>query len=530
MQILDYETYIQNYIWLPIAAFILLFISLVLFEYQKKSIFSILGLVLGAFALYSFMALADPFLHDWDEQYHALVAKNLMQHFWTPSLLEDPILPHTEIGNDWWINTHIWLHKQPFFLWQMAMSMKIFGVNIFAMRLPSLLMASIIPVFIYRTGSIIKNKSLGFYAALLFVSSHFILKLVSGRLNTDHNDMAFIFYITASLWSWFEYQHSKKTYWLILIGLLSGIAVLVKWLMGLLVYAAWGLVIISNSEKRKKISSYIDIVKAFAVSMIVALPWQIYILFRFPEISRFEYAYNSKHLWKAVEGHGGDWLYHFHEMDYLYAPWFNYFIIASLIAFLFVEIEKKYKIAIVSWIVIVFGFYSYAATKMPTFTTIISSLLFLVIVAPWIHYSERFIKNINILKITRISLAVAAFYWLFSLDEIQNKPNWKRDYWKQNYSERLVFQRINQANLSDNSYFYNFYHFGAVRFMFHTNYQARKFLPTAKDITILKKANAAIYIFDDGKLPKYILSDTSITKIKSPIWPDMQIEDLEFYR
>jgi hypothetical protein len=66
--------------------------------------------------------------------------------------------------------------------------------------------------------------------------------------------------------------------------------------------------------------------------------------------------------------------------------------------------------------------------------------------------------------------------------------------------------------------------------MFHTNYQARKFLPTAKDITILKKANAAIYIFDDGKLPKYILSDTSITKIKSPIWPDMQIEDLEFYR
>jgi len=530
MEIPDYTSFTQHYIGLLYFAACVIGFSIILFEYNQKNKLSIWGLFLGAFAIYSFMALADPFLHDWDEQYHALVAKNLMHHFGTPTLIEHPILRPNSIDSSWWTNSHFWLHKQPFFLWQMALSMKIFGQSIFAMRLPSVLMASVIPFFIFRIGTIIHNKKLGFYAAFLTVALHLTLMLVSGRLNTDHNDVAFMFYITASFWAWFEYQKSKKTQWLILIGVFSGIAILVKWLVGLLVFAGWGLSIISDTESRKEIKNYLELLKSMAIAVIVALPWQIYILIKYPVFSRFEYAYNSIHLWKAVEGHDGNWLYHFHKMDYLYTPWFNYFALISLLTFAFLRINKKYKIAILSWIIIVFGFYTLAATKMPTYTGIISALLMLVVVAPWIQITQDIIRNQQIQKIIRMAIAMGLFLWLFSSDEIKYNPAWKKKNWKQNYREAICFERIGKMDLPSKSYFYNFYHFGDIRFMFTTKYQARRFIPKEGEIGILKNAKASIYIFDDGRLPAYILMDSSITKIKSPIWPGNQIEDLEFYR
>src|SRR5687768_9021004 len=55
-------------------------------------------------------ASGDSFLHEWDERYHAVVAKNLIQHPLTPTLYKDPALPYDY--RDWSAN-HIWVHKQP---------------------------------------------------------------------------------------------------------------------------------------------------------------------------------------------------------------------------------------------------------------------------------------------------------------------------------------------------------------------------------------------------------------------------------
>ncbi|RYE17321.1 MAG: hypothetical protein EOP51_24120 [Sphingobacteriales bacterium] len=96
-------------------------------------------LVLAGFIL-RFYCSADQFLHPWDERYHALVAKNFMTHWWVPTLYDNPILGY---NNASWAVSHIWLHKQPLPMWLMAISMKLFGVNEMAMRLPSVIMTSI---------------------------------------------------------------------------------------------------------------------------------------------------------------------------------------------------------------------------------------------------------------------------------------------------------------------------------------------------------------------------------------------------
>ncbi|HRT53356.1 MAG TPA: hypothetical protein P5291_04705, partial [Flavobacteriales bacterium] len=50
-------------------------------------------LALGATVLRCVAAALDPFLNDWDEAYHAVVAKNLMEHPLTPMLYRETALP-----------------------------------------------------------------------------------------------------------------------------------------------------------------------------------------------------------------------------------------------------------------------------------------------------------------------------------------------------------------------------------------------------------------------------------------------------
>ncbi|HXO30218.1 MAG TPA: hypothetical protein VOA80_22920, partial [Thermoanaerobaculia bacterium] len=56
----------------------------------------------------------DLFLHTWDERYHALVAKHLVEHPLVPTLYDHPVLPYDY--RDWRSN-HVWLHKPPLALW-----------------------------------------------------------------------------------------------------------------------------------------------------------------------------------------------------------------------------------------------------------------------------------------------------------------------------------------------------------------------------------------------------------------------------
>ena len=119
------------------------------FKYCKRNLYGLLLtlLVLLAFLLRLYLSLKEPYLHDWDERFHALVARNMMDHPFKPMLKANPVIYQDPFA---WCCNHIWLHKQPLFLWQMALSMKIFGVAEWAMRLPSILMGSLMVLFLYR--------------------------------------------------------------------------------------------------------------------------------------------------------------------------------------------------------------------------------------------------------------------------------------------------------------------------------------------------------------------------------------------
>ena len=113
---------------------------------SKMNLYVAAVLLLG-FLLRFGMIHIDPFLQTWDEHFHALVGKNLLVNLSKPVLLQNPFLPYD--FHDWSSN-HIWVHKQPFFLLQIAGSIKLFGNTVFAVRFPSLVLATLTILLTYR--------------------------------------------------------------------------------------------------------------------------------------------------------------------------------------------------------------------------------------------------------------------------------------------------------------------------------------------------------------------------------------------
>jgi len=339
------------------------------------------GLLMGAALLLRLlMAGLDPFLHDWDERYHAVVARNLLLDPFKPMLRAEPLLPYDYRT---WCCNHVWLHKQPLFLWQMALSMKVFGVSELALRLPSALLGSLVLWPVYRLGCLVfRDQLTGYLGAGLVALAYYQLELVSGALGMDHNDVAFLAYVTGSIWAYYEYRASARPGgWLLLTGALAGAAVLCKWLPGLLVYAAWGLDLLQLSRPgRPRFWSRLwpelgRLLASLAVAAAVALPWQFYSAWRFPRESAYERAYNTRHFTEALEGHAHAWYYHFGMLPV------HYGLILGLIGLgVVLSLRRPYRAG--AWpllllIALIYLFFTLAATKMYSYTYVVSPLLLL---------------------------------------------------------------------------------------------------------------------------------------------------------
>src|SRR5690349_16193803 len=78
-------------------------------QFEKNNFhYSVFLIVTAGFLLRVFVA-SDQFLHEWDERYHALVAKHMLDNFLEPKLYSAPLLPYDFKS---WSSNYIWLHKQ----------------------------------------------------------------------------------------------------------------------------------------------------------------------------------------------------------------------------------------------------------------------------------------------------------------------------------------------------------------------------------------------------------------------------------
>jgi 4-amino-4-deoxy-L-arabinose transferase len=350
---------------------LLLHIISAYYFYKRKTGVAVFVLFIANLLLRYWCAGLDPFLNDWDEKFHALVAKNLTHHWLKPTLTDIPLLPCNY--KDWFGN-YIWLHKQPLFLWQIALSIKLFGANVFAVRLPSIILGALLVLIIFDLASTCFNRDTGYIAAFLFSFYEPALGMSGGYENMDHNTMSFMFYITLSLWAWIKFEKSKKPGWAICMGLFAGCAILTKWLTGLLVFGGFGFYHLFLVRDFFSKEILVPLLYATIACILVALPWQLYTLYQYPLEARYELYYNNLHLSQVIEGHSGERWFYFDHLKYQYK------MLQSLIfiGFAFCLLEyKRYKLpaSLIFICTVVYIFFTVAVTKIDEYVLIVSPLL-----------------------------------------------------------------------------------------------------------------------------------------------------------
>lgn len=521
---------VHQYAWLSIG--FLFFCFSLLAYFRKKDKLALLSLTLCGASLFIFGALLDPYLNLWDERFHALVALNSQDNLLLPRLFKDAVVPENNYLE--WGSAHIWLHKQPLFTWYIALSFKTLGVSTFTLRVPSVIMATLAIPLCYRMISLLTDKQKGYFSAIALTFSWFLLNLVSGKGEVDHNDVCFFFHVTASLWAWMEYLRSgRKWKWILLAALLSGCAILTKWLAGLLLYFVWGIYLLSEYKfnlKEWKINHYLV---ALLLTIAIALPWQIYTLTHFPEVAKAEHEYNILHLSQPIEEHEHPFYFYLHKLPYTFFGFSNlssafsiavkqiitYIILFSgLITLVFSLKKMSHKITLLSTLIFVYLFFSLAQTKMVAYPFIVSVIWFASIGA---FLDLIFRKILTLIRNQKIYNLLGAGILIFSAIYMINFPRIQTFHSKYYYLHQSSVLNVKtftklQETLPEKTIIFNVKgkdsHLN-IECCFFSQCDSYTIIPPQTTVEKLKKEGYHIACFTQGGLPDYLLNDSDIILI-----------------
>lgn len=494
------------------AGFLLVAAAIVLFAGGRPRI-ALWILLLGGLSFRLMMAFIDPFLHIWDEQYHALVAKNLTENYIHPILVADPMMP---VDPTYWAYTHTWLHKPPLFLWQMAVCIELFGVHEWAIRIPSVLLSTLMIPAIYRMGKLVANERAGFLAALLAVCSNILINVVSGYVNTDHNDVVFSAYVCFSFWAWIEYMYAPKKRWIILTGLFAACAVLTKWLPGMMVFGAWGITLLLDKEARSKFTSWLHLALSFFFAVAVAAPWFIYVAIRWP--IQWSAAMNnySGHFSDSMT-HEGSWWYHFGELVEQNGWMFTIVFLISVVFFLRDPPKRALRTGIFATVMIVYTFYTFVSARMPLFCLSVLPLIIIVVG----YGMDKLIDLVaDRFRKTVFTIVALLFAFLFvnvgRIEHYHTVRDPKSIYRPTRINNRNEFL-YTLRDVPSNALVYNCGQWNAVTCMFYVDCTAYDDPPTAEEIAEAQRNDRPLFVFNDGELPEHVLTNPDVTIIDADL-------------
>lgn len=373
-------------------------------------------------------AANDPTLHPFDERYHALVAKHLIEQPLKPTLYADPALPYDVTD---WTSNHVWLHKPPLALWLQAASMSMFGVAEVPMRLPSLIVSAASVLVTFAIGWLMFTPSIGLTAAIFQAVNGFLVDLASGRRASEHIDTLLVFLVEATILAALILERRKPRWIGVVLGIGCGLAWLTKSLAGLLIVPIWFLIRLPHSTR-------VVLLRQCGVAALVALalilPWTLYAGIVFPVEARHEAAYALRHITEALEGQGGPpWSFlvemprYFGELIYL--PLI--FGVASVIR----KTAPASRKAMLLWIALPYLLFSLVATKMPGYVMVAAPALFLIQGELWMDVYRRFNQQATsgpkiVLGIALVLLAFLPARHLLNPSgplEAKDDPQWARD-------------------------------------------------------------------------------------------------------
>jgi 4-amino-4-deoxy-L-arabinose transferase len=453
---------------------------------------------------------ADLFLHPWDERYHALVAKHLAVHPLVPTLYDRPLLPF-DVRN--WRANHVWLHKPPLALWLMAASLRLFGASDLAVRLPSLLLSALAILLTYDLGRRLFDAGTGLLAAGLHAVHGYLIALAAGRVPVDHVDCALIAVVELGVWLALAGAGRRRVASSLAVGLLTGLAVLTKWLPGLLIVPVWLALVLAREKPRGSralASVAARLLLLLTAATAVALPWQIYIRAAFPREAAWEAAYNAQHFTIPVEGLGGSPLFYLENLPHYFGG-----LVYLPLGWLVWRLAKREDVAslapLAAWIAVPFLVFSLAATKMTAYVFTAAPALLLVTARFWTWLAAHPRPPGG----ARLRQAVLALLLLLPLvatvervkpwPDYERSPAWAREI-------RALPARLGPGRGGAGVVLFNLDH--PLEAMFYTPYVAYRKPPTPEQARLLRGEGWRVVVLDRGDLPPALLSGPAVQDIE----------------
>ena len=322
----------------------------------------------------------------WDEGFHAVVARNLTKHPLKFTLYDQPWLPYDYKG---WGENHVWLHKPPVAMWTIWLSHLVFGINTFALRLPSAISLVVTTWLTFRIASELFDKRAGLIAAFLQAFNPFLFESVHGYRYSDHIDIALLLWVQVSCWFLLRAIRTGKQRNYILSGVAMGVAYLSKSYLALITFGIAFVVWCVKRGKHIYHERYVsedgaksgttdlkirlkDIGLQLLAATATVAPWVIYCLIYYRKEFLWEHKRVLDHLNTDVESWGASWDRPLFDYMPLFYPVFYAALVAAMLC-LIVVMFKRWQLAelfVLAWGIGVIVPHTLAETKTPSATMI----------------------------------------------------------------------------------------------------------------------------------------------------------------
>jgi 4-amino-4-deoxy-L-arabinose transferase-like glycosyltransferase len=259
--------------------------------------------------------------------------------------------------------------KPALLYWLQAAAYGACGVNEFAARLPSALAALVTVLATYELGRRLFGKGAGLLAGLVLTSA--VLFCGSAHFaNPDALLNAFTALTLALVW--YDYTRGP-TWWVLLTGVTTGLAVLAKGPVGVLLpWAVTWLFFLWRRHWRRLADPRLLLV--LLVFLVVAAPWYVWVgtETKWHWLAAFWKKHNQDRFLHALEGHGGPFFYYALVLVAGLAPWSAFLGLAGWHALKHWRAEGADPCLgpvqfLLCWVAVYFLFFSVAGTKLPNY-------------------------------------------------------------------------------------------------------------------------------------------------------------------
>ncbi len=201
--------------------------------------------------------------------------------------------------------------KPPLFIWMQALSMKHFGINEFAARLPNAICGILTLLILFLIGSRVYNETFGIIWSLAyFVSVLPMVYFKSGIIDPWFN--LFIFLGIWFIFLWWSRKDKSNGYWQIIFSaFFTGLAILTKGPVGLLITALTAFVYLIYNRVKIPLKWQHVLVYLLVMSATGGFWFILQLLQGNQQVVLDFIHYQIRLLTTKDAGHGGFLLYHF---------------------------------------------------------------------------------------------------------------------------------------------------------------------------------------------------------------------------